>query len=72
MSDEDNVLLFNGVTTLDFPAELMLKKAMDADLESVVILGYRKDGEGFYASSIADGGTVLWLLENCKKALLDQ
>lgn len=69
--NDDNVVLFCGITDRDFPADLILRKALDADLDGVVILGYQKDGEGFFASSMADGGDVLWLIESFKKKLLE-
>jgi len=71
MSDEDNVVHFTGATKLDIPALTVLQAAIDNDLEDVVIIGYRKDGEGYYASSMADGAQVLWLVESFKKVLLE-
>lgn len=67
----DNVVVLDIVTRLDVPAERVLHKALEAGLESVVIAGYDKDGGEYFASSVADGGTALWLLERCKKTLLD-
>lgn len=66
----DNVVVLNVATRLDVPAERILKAALDNDLESVVIAGYYKDGEEYFASSIADGGTVLWLMERLKIELM--
>lgn len=57
------------ITTLDMPPDQILERAMD-QLEGVVILGYDKNGEEFFASSYADGGTVMWLLERCKIKLM--
>lgn len=67
----DNVIEWGGITRLDLPPERVIAKAADAKLESVVILGHTADGEEYFASSLADGGDVLWLLERCKKLLLD-
>ena len=67
---KDNVVLFSGVTRLDLPPDRILESAMDK-LESVVLLGYTKDGEEYFCSSLADGGDTLWLLERLKKALLE-
>lgn len=66
-----NVILFPGITCLDLPADRLLEKAIEAELAGVVILGYTKDGEQYMASSYADGGTVIWLMEKCKKMLLE-
>ena len=66
----DNVVDGHFITRLDIPADRVLRKALDADLESVVVLGYDRDGEEYFAGSIADGGTVVWLLERAKGRLL--
>jgi hypothetical protein len=39
-------------------------------LEGFVLVGYDTDGEEFFSSTYADGGTALWLLERCKTMLL--
>ena len=66
----DEVVELDMVTRLDLPAERYLRRALEADLEAVVVVGYTQDGEEYFASSIADGGEVLWLLERLKKQLL--
>lgn len=58
------------VTRLDLPPDRILDAAKD-ELESVILIGYTKGGEEYFASSIADGGDVLWLLEKCKQALFE-
>lgn len=45
------------VTRLDLPPNRILESAIDK-LESVVIIGYDKDGQEYFASSIADGAEV--------------
>lgn len=66
----NNVIPLGCVTKLDLPVDRVLEAAKD-QIEGVVILGYDKEGESYFASTYADGGDVLWLLEKCKKALLD-
>ena len=66
------VLMFTGVTTLDRPASQVLTETLQLDLQSVVVLGFRKDGNAYFSTSIADGGTVLWLVECMKKKLLSE
>lgn len=65
------VVVFPGQTKLDIPAERVLEAAKLAELTDVVIVGYDKNKEEWFASSIADGGTVLWLIERLKKQLLE-
>jgi len=64
------VIDFNGITTLDLDPQRVLDAAKNEELEGVVILGYTKDGDIYFASSYADGGEVNWLLDKCKLALL--
>lgn len=63
------VIPFRGITTLNLDPDLILESNKGV-LEGVVIMGWDRDGNEFFASSYADGGTVLWLLERCKKRLL--
>lgn len=65
-----DVVTFSGITKLDLPPDRILEDAI-GKLEGVVILGYTKEGDEFFASSYADGGNVLWLLERLKKQLLE-
>lgn len=69
----DNVTPLPVITRLDIDAERVLKAAIDSTLylQKVVVLGYDAEGEFYFASSIADGGTVLWLMEVAKKKLLE-
>ena len=68
----DKILEFNGISYLDLPPSRLLTKAADSELESCIIIGHDKDGEFYFASSKADGGEVLWLIEVAKKKLLEQ
>jgi len=63
------VIELGCITRLDIPPDKVLEKAI-GKMDSVVIMGYDKEGEEVFASSIADGGQVLWLLEKCKLKLL--
>lgn len=65
-----NVVRFTGITKLDMPADHVIESAL-GKLEGVVILGYDKGGQEYFASSYADGGDMLWLVERAKKALME-
>ena len=65
------VIPFNGITKLDLDPDSILENNK-GKFEGFVIIGYGNDGEEMFASTYADGGTVLWLLERCKKRLLSQ
>jgi len=62
------VVELGGVTRLDLPPDRVLEKAK-GKLTGVVIIGYDEDGDEYFASSYADGGTVLWLMERAKLRL---
>jgi hypothetical protein len=65
----DNVIPLNTITRLDIPVDRVLEAASEV-LESVVVIGWDNNEEFYFASSIADGPDVLWLLEHAKKGLL--
>ena len=68
---ETNVTYWRGITRHDLPPNRILKAAIDADLKCVLILGFDKEGEEYLASSLADGGDAMWLMERCKMRLLE-
>jgi hypothetical protein len=63
------VVPIGTITKLDVPPDYILKAA-EGQLEGVLLLGWDKNGDIYTASSYADGGTILWLMELCKKMLL--
>jgi hypothetical protein len=67
----DKVTVLPVVTTLDLPTERILDAAQRAELQSAVVIGVKKDGELYFASTFADGGAVLWWMEKAKQALLN-
>jgi hypothetical protein len=58
------------VTSIDLPPNRVLQGAW-GKLKGVVLIGWDKDNEFYFASSIADGYEVLWLLEMAKKELME-
>jgi len=69
--ENDNVIPLGNITRLDLPVDSVLDAAKEDISERVVVLGWDKDGELYFASSFADGGDVMWLLEKAKLALLN-
>lgn len=65
-----NIIPLGNITRLDLPADDILEQ-VKGQFEGVVLIGWGADGKMQFASSYADGGTVLWLLEQCKLALLN-
>ncbi len=64
------IYLYKGITKLDLPADRVCNAAAEKDLAGVLIIGHDKDGELYFASTYADGGHALWLMELAKKELL--
>lgn len=61
--------VFDGITGHDLEPDRIIDNL--PEMESVIVLGYTKDEEEYFASSIADGGDVLWLLKRLEKQLLE-
>ncbi len=64
------VLKFTGITSLDSNPDRVLEEAV-GELETVVVLGFTKDGAEYFASSVSDGGTVTWLMDRAKRHMHD-
>ena len=65
------VVNLEQITRLDLPPERIINNAPVTELESVVLIGWKGDGDFYFASSIANGPDVLWLMELAKKKLLE-
>ncbi len=65
-----NVINLPVRTVSEVPVDKVLGNAIQADLEIAVVMGF-KDGEFYGASSTADGGAVLFLIELLKRELMD-
>jgi len=63
------IIPLRNITKLDIPVERVLEAAKD-QLDGVVLLGFDKSGNFYGASSYSDAGTVLYLMEACKKMLM--
>jgi hypothetical protein len=63
------VITLDTVTRLNLPPDRIIEAAK-GKLKEVVILGYDEDGQEYFASSIANGPDVVWLMERLKKQLL--
>ncbi len=69
MSD-DNVVEFGGITKVDLDPDRLLQKAIGR-LSEVVILGFDKDNNEWFASSKADVGDIIYHLERAKHRLMN-
>lgn len=64
------VVTFPGETTIDLPPERVLSAALESELSSVAVIGYKEDGELYLASSNAHAPDVVMMLELCKAMIL--
>lgn len=64
------VVVLPVITRLDISPERVLKVALESGMTQVVVLGYTADGEEYFASSVANGSEILWMLERAKLKLL--
>ena len=65
-----DVVILNTVTRLDLPADRILKAAIEADLDGCCVMGFTKSGDVYAATTYADGGSLLWLMEVVKVRLM--
>ena len=65
----NNVIPLGNITKLNIDVDTVLEGAKE-QLEDCVLLGWDKDGEAYVASTLADGGDVLWLLKVGEHALM--
>ncbi len=70
LKGRENIAHIGVATSLDVDPSRVLAAALEANLQTVVVIGYDPSGENYFASSVSDGGTVLWLAEQMKAALL--
>ncbi len=66
-----NTIPLGGITRLDIPVDRVLDDAKEWSEGAVIVIGWDKDGNLGFASSVADGGDALWLLEKAKLALME-
>ncbi|MEV5407206.1 hypothetical protein AB0L20_32355 [Streptomyces albidoflavus] len=64
------VIDLNLITKVDLPSERILTSALEADLSTVVVIGWDQDNELYFAGSSAYGPENLWLLEMAKTKLI--
>ena len=65
-----DVINLSVETSLDIPVDRILSAAIEADLETAVVVGWDQDGNMYFASLSGYGTDVLWLLEKAKASLL--
>ena len=62
------VVSFRGVSKHDLDPDQVLENNK-GEFKHLVVLGYNHDDEFIFASTVADGGDVVWMLELAKLKL---
>lgn len=65
-SSDDNVVVLDVATRLPVPVERVLRGALEAGLESVIVMGILPDGEEYIATSLDDMRHVAWLADRVR------
>lgn len=65
-----DIVQWNGITKLDLPPELILTEGLETDLEHVLLLGWTKDGQFYFASTFAGAPENLYLMERARHELM--
>lgn len=66
----ENFIIVPKLICPDIPVDKVLEAAI-GELDEVAIIGTHKDGREYFASSVADGPNVNWMLDRAKKALIE-
>jgi len=59
-----------AVTKLDRDIKQVVNDEAAENLESAIVIGWDKDGDFYFDSTLAAGPEVLWLLEICRLSLM--
>ena len=65
------VIELETITTAAIPPEKILRAALGADLTEAVVIGQRRDGTVYFATSTAEAPSVNWMLDCAKRLLMD-
>lgn len=68
--NNDNVVLFTGLTRLDIPAQRVIERALTEDLDNVVVIGTWSNGDYYFAAPTADTGRILYHLERARNSIM--
>lgn len=66
-----SVIKFPGATILPGRATDVLQSAIEADLETVIIIGCDQDGDFWFSGNKSYSPDILWWLEQAKKQLIE-
>lgn len=66
------VVPFTGITTVDEPANQILEKAKDWDLDRCLVVGTDQEGKLVFGGNESDLGTMLLILERAKHYLMTE
>lgn len=65
-----DILEYTGTTLLDIPAKTILRYAREANLESAIVIGRKKDGSFYFAGTTSDLPLLAYEIERAKKIVM--
>jgi hypothetical protein len=65
------IIQLDQPTLADVEPAQVLRGAIAADLDEVLVIGWTADGELYAASSTVDASKHVWLMDNLKNAILN-
>ena len=65
-----NVVELDKPTRVHTPVNTILAKAAGLGLTDVVVMGWKPNGELYFASSDPDGANALWLIKKAEHTLV--
>lgn len=68
----DNVVELDVATFAEIPPTQILEQAKEAEMESVVVLGWKRSGEFYFASSQSSVSEINLMLDVCKHTLMEE
>lgn len=70
LKGSDKVVPISPFIAMNLEPNQVIAEAFNAKMREVIIIGYDNEGAEYFASSKADGPSVLWLLARFKMLLL--
>jgi hypothetical protein len=63
----DNVIQLDAAAVTP---KYILEQAIAADLTDCVVMGWDKDGEAWFGSTMSSEGDILWIMEQVKHSMI--
>lgn len=65
-----NVVELDQPTKVKTPVNVVLARAAGLSLQDIVVMGWKPNGELYFASSDPDGANALWLIKKAEHTMM--